>query len=315
MKRWLLGGRSPPPPSTGRPRSTPPWPSWSIERAKRLVESGQGRRHRARRHHPPGPGLQPGRAHGGPHHGRRHRHRRPVPAEEVLRRRPQRRGGRLAHHPRHRPGGDQHPHGRGHLRGVQGHREHGAQARPAPRRAPDLPGHRRRRLLHPPRGAAVRPARSSSRSTSCAGSWRASRTRPGPTPPGSRCSPSASPRSRPTPRSWPRSPRAEPAPIRRPSPGGSAAWPPPRGIRPLLYHLEATTTTRHTGATMKADIHPDYVVTQVKCSCGNTFTTHSTQAVDLGRALQRVPPLLHRQAEAGRHRRPHRPVRAPLRPA
>ena len=28
---------------------------------------------------------------------------------------------------------------------------------------------------------------------------------------------------------------------------------------------------------MKADIHPDYVVTQVKCSCGNTFTTRSTQ--------------------------------------
>ena len=28
---------------------------------------------------------------------------------------------------------------------------------------------------------------------------------------------------------------------------------------------------------MKADIHPDYVVTHVKCSCGNTFTTHSTQ--------------------------------------
>ena len=29
--------------------------------------------------------------------------------------------------------------------------------RPPPGRAPDLPGHRRRRLLHPPRGAAVRP--------------------------------------------------------------------------------------------------------------------------------------------------------------
>ena len=29
---------------------------------------------------------------------------------------------------------------------------------------------------------------------------------------------------------------------------------------------------------MKADIHPDYVETAVRCSCGNTFTTHSTQA-------------------------------------
>jgi len=27
---------------------------------------------------------------------------------------------------------------------------------------------------------------------------------------------------------------------------------------------------------MKRDIHPDYVVTQVTCTCGNTFTTHST---------------------------------------
>ena len=28
---------------------------------------------------------------------------------------------------------------------------------------------------------------------------------------------------------------------------------------------------------MKTDIHPDYVETQVTCSCGNTFTTRSTQ--------------------------------------
>ena len=27
---------------------------------------------------------------------------------------------------------------------------------------------------------------------------------------------------------------------------------------------------------VKNDIHPDYVVTQVTCSCGNTFTTRST---------------------------------------
>jgi large subunit ribosomal protein L31 len=27
---------------------------------------------------------------------------------------------------------------------------------------------------------------------------------------------------------------------------------------------------------MKADIHPQYVETTVTCSCGNTFTTHST---------------------------------------
>jgi large subunit ribosomal protein L31 len=28
--------------------------------------------------------------------------------------------------------------------------------------------------------------------------------------------------------------------------------------------------------TMKKDIHPDYVDTQVTCTCGNTFTTRST---------------------------------------
>jgi large subunit ribosomal protein L31 len=27
---------------------------------------------------------------------------------------------------------------------------------------------------------------------------------------------------------------------------------------------------------MKKDIHPDYVVTQVTCTCGNSFTTRST---------------------------------------
>jgi large subunit ribosomal protein L31 len=28
---------------------------------------------------------------------------------------------------------------------------------------------------------------------------------------------------------------------------------------------------------VKKDIHPPYVVTQVTCTCGNTFTTRSTQ--------------------------------------
>jgi len=41
--------------------------------------------------------------------------------------------------------------------------------------------------------------------------------------------------------------------------------------------IGTTITTRQTGETMKADIHPDYVETQVTCSCGNTFTTRSTQ--------------------------------------
>ena len=29
---------------------------------------------------------------------------------------------------------------------------------------------------------------------------------------------------------------------------------------------------------MKPDIHPDYIEATVKCSCGNTYVTHSTKA-------------------------------------
>ena len=66
---------------------------------------------------------------------------------------------------------------------------------------------------------------------------------------------------------------------------------------------------------MKNDIHPDYVETQVTCTCGATFTTRSTVATghDPLRRLLAVPPLLHRQAEDPRHRRPRRPLRGPLR--
>jgi large subunit ribosomal protein L31 len=34
--------------------------------------------------------------------------------------------------------------------------------------------------------------------------------------------------------------------------------------------------TDQSGDDMKPDIHPDYVVTKVTCTCGNTFTTRST---------------------------------------
>ena len=29
---------------------------------------------------------------------------------------------------------------------------------------------------------------------------------------------------------------------------------------------------------MQKDIHPNYVTTEVRCTCGNTFTTRSTKA-------------------------------------
>jgi large subunit ribosomal protein L31 len=37
-------------------------------------------------------------------------------------------------------------------------------------------------------------------------------------------------------------------------------------------------TARTRSLDMKPDIHPDYVVTTVTCTCGNTFTTRSTAA-------------------------------------
>ena len=61
---------------------------------------------------------------------------------------------------------------------------------------------------------------------------------------------------------------------------------------------------------MKTEIHPQYGLAHVHCSCGNEFLTRSTRAGDPRRDLLRLPPLLHRQAEAGRHRRPSRALQA-----
>jgi large subunit ribosomal protein L31 len=55
---------------------------------------------------------------------------------------------------------------------------------------------------------------------------------------------------------------------------------------------------------MKTEIHPDYVAAHVRCTCGNEFTTRSTQAeIRVGDLLE-LPSVLHGQAEAGRHGRP-----------
>lgn len=35
---------------------------------------------------------------------------------------------------------------------------------------------------------------------------------------------------------------------------------------------------------MKKDIHPEYVLTEVSCTCGNTFTTRSTATAGAIRA-------------------------------
>ncbi len=54
----------------------------------------------------------------------------------------------------------------------------------------------------------------------------------------------------------------------------------------------------------KQGIHPKYENIHVKCACGTTFETRSTHKGDIVvENLLRPAPLLHRQAEADRHRR------------
>ena len=149
----------------------------TIERAKRMVEMGSdvviildGITRLARAYNLAAPAT-------GRIMSRRHRHRCAVPAEEVLRCGPQRRGGRLAHHPRHGPRRHRLQDGRGDLRGVQGHRQHGAPPRP-----PRWPrsGCTRPSTSTPPPPATrscSSSATSSSRSGSCAGCCPASRPR------------------------------------------------------------------------------------------------------------------------------------------
>ena len=140
----------------------------AIERAKRLVELGHdvvvlldGITRLGRAYNLAAPAS-------GPDPLRRCRLGRALPAEEVLRRRPQHRGRRLADHPRHRPHRDRLEDGRGDLRGVQGHRQHGAPA--APRASPTSGSSRpsTSSSRHPPRGAAHEQGGAARSSGSCA---------------------------------------------------------------------------------------------------------------------------------------------------
>ncbi len=78
-------------------------------------------------------------------------------------------GGSLDHH---RDGPDRYrlAHGRGDLRGVQGHRQLGNHSRPQGRRQADLPGDRHHPLRHPQGRASRARATCSRRCTSCAAS-------------------------------------------------------------------------------------------------------------------------------------------------
>jgi transcription termination factor Rho len=83
------------------------------------------------------------------------------PSGKILSRGAQRRGGGLPHHHRDGPRGHRVPHGRGDLRGVQGHRELGDRPRPQAHGEADLPLHGHREVRHaqggaaPPRGLAL----------------------------------------------------------------------------------------------------------------------------------------------------------------
>jgi hypothetical protein len=144
----------------------------TIAKAKPHGRGRQGRRDHARRHHPPGPGLQPGGTatgkimSGGIDAGALY------PPKKFFGVGPQRRGGRLADDPGHRAGRDQQPDGRGDLRGVQGHRQHGAAPRP---RSPSGASTRRSTWTPPPPDtrSCSSTASSSSRCGSCAECCRA----------------------------------------------------------------------------------------------------------------------------------------------
>ncbi len=57
----------------------------------------------------------------------------------------------------------------------------------------------------------------------------------------------------------------------------------------------------------KEKIHPNYAAVRVVCACGNNFETRSTHKGDIHVEICSVlPPILHRQTEAGRHGRPRR---------
>ena len=53
---------------------------------------------------------------------------------------------------------------------------------------------------------------------------------------------------------------------------------PERRIRRLGRQRQCRYRLCYSGSTMKADIHPEYVLAHVTCSCGNEFTTRSTKA-------------------------------------
>ena len=144
----------------------------AIERAKRLVEAGKDvfilldsitRVGRAFNNAMTGGG--------GRTMSRRYRCPRAGNPAQDFRRRAQYRGGRFAHHHRHRSDRHRQPHGRGDLPGVQGHRQHGARARPQDQRPAHLSGGGYFPVRHAPRGVASAARGNCTRSMSSAAAW------------------------------------------------------------------------------------------------------------------------------------------------
>ena len=66
---------------------------------------------------------------------------------------------------------------------------------------------------------------------------------------------------------------------------------------------------------MKQGIHPKYYIAKVHCgTCGTEFEVGSTRAVAPRRRLQRLPPVLHREADDRGHCRPGGALPAAPRP-
>ncbi len=83
---------------------------------------------------------------------------------------------------------------------------------------------------------------------------------------------------------------------------------------PDLAEPGACLSTPAIRGTMKTAIHPQYSEIQVTCSCGNTFTTRSTdQQAAARRGLLGLPSVLYRQAEDRGHGRPRREIPPALR--
>ena len=85
------------------------------------------------------------------------------------------------------------------------------------------------------------------------------------------------------------------------------------GRRRLGRQRGARNRLCYPGFAMKADIHPEYVLATVHCSCGNEFQTRSTKPELHVEICSACHPVLHRQAEAHGHGRPRRALPAQAR--